>query len=87
MVLAGDVLFVAGTPATFPPNHSAAKYEAAHEGRLGGVLWAASATDGRKLAAYKLDAAPCWDGLAAAEGRLYLSTRDGCVICFAGDSN
>ncbi|KPK41737.1 MAG: hypothetical protein AMK72_14955 [Planctomycetes bacterium SM23_25] len=81
MVLAGDVLFVAGTPAHFPPDHPAAKYEAAHEGRLGGVLWAASATDGTKLARCQLDAAPTWDGMAAANGRLYVSLADGAVVC------
>ena len=81
MVWAGDVLFVAGTPAYFPPDHPAATYEAAYAGKLGGVLWAASASDGKKLAQYKLDAAPSWDGLAAANGRLYVSLSDGTVMC------
>jgi len=82
MVLAGDVVFVAGTPAYFPPDHAAAKYVAAYEGKLGGVLWAASAKDGSKLAEVKLDAAPVWDGMAAAGGRLFLATVDGCLRCF-----
>ncbi len=85
MVWAGDVLFVAGTPAYFPPDHPAAKYEAAYAGKLGGVLWAASAADGKKLAEYKLDAAPSWDGLAAADGRLYVSLSDGTVMCMGKD--
>jgi len=84
MVLAGDVVFVAGTPMQFPPDHPADKYEAAYAGKLGGVLWAASAADGRKLAEYKLDAAPSWDGMAAAGGRLYISTADGKVLCMRG---
>jgi outer membrane protein assembly factor BamB len=84
MVLAGDVLFVAGTPAHFPPDHPAAKYEAAHAGKLGGVLWVASASDGKKLAQYKLDGAPSWDGMAAAGGRLYVATADGKVLCMRG---
>jgi hypothetical protein len=29
----------------------------------------------------ELDTLPVWDGLAGANGRLYLSTRDGQVIC------
>ena len=82
MVLAGDVVFVAGAPAHFSPDHPAAKYAAAYEGKLGGVLWAASAKDGSKLAEYKLDAAPVWDGMAAAGGRLFLATADGCLRCF-----
>ena len=82
IVLAGDVVFVAGTPAYFPPDHPAEKYEAAHAGKLGGVLWAASATDGRKLAEYKLPAAPCWDSLAVAQGSLFVSLGDGTVQCW-----
>jgi len=81
MALAGDVLFVAGTPIGFPPDEPAAQYEASYEGRLGGVLWAVSPTDGKKLAEYKLPAAPAWDGMAAARGKLYLSLKDGSVIC------
>ncbi|MHC5055734.1 MAG: outer membrane protein assembly factor BamB family protein [Planctomycetota bacterium] len=81
IVLAGDVVFVAGTPMHFPPDHPAEKYEAAYAGELGGVLWAASADDGRKLGEYKLDAAPSWDGMAAAGGRLYISTADGKLVC------
>jgi len=82
IALANDVLFVAGTPAYFPPDHSPLKYEAAYEGKLGGVLWAASVSDGRKLAEYKLPAAPRWDGLAAANGRLFVCLTSGEVVCF-----
>jgi outer membrane protein assembly factor BamB len=82
MAKAGDVVFVAGTPAFFPPEHDAESYEAAYGGQRGGILWAAAAADGSKLAEYPLDAAPCWDAMAVAEGRLYLATRDGRVLCF-----
>ncbi|MFW6163320.1 MAG: hypothetical protein ACODAJ_11175, partial [Planctomycetota bacterium] len=82
MVLAGDVVFIAGTPAYFPPDHPAEKYEAAYAGKLGGVLWAAAAEDGDKLAAYKLAAAPAWDGMAAADGGLFISLRNGAVECW-----
>jgi hypothetical protein len=77
LALAKDVLFVAGTPVEFPENDLAKAYE----GRMGGVLWAASAADGAKLAEYKLDAPPVWDSLAAADGLLFLSLTDGRVIC------
>jgi hypothetical protein len=73
------VLFVAGTPVEFPEDDLAAGYE----GRLGGVLWAASAETGEKLAEYKLDAPPAWDGLAAAGGRLFLTLADGRIRCWA----
>jgi hypothetical protein len=78
MALAGDVLFVAGTPVAFPEDDLAKAYE----GRMGGILWTASAATGEKLAAYQLDAAPVWDSLAAAEGRLYMATQDGKLRCF-----
>jgi outer membrane protein assembly factor BamB len=80
MALAGDVLFVAGTPAVFPKGDLAMAYE----GRMGGILWAASATTGEKLAEYKLDAAPVWDSMAVAGGRLYIATQDGNLRCFGG---
>jgi hypothetical protein len=77
MTLAGDVLFVAGTPVAFPEDDLAGAYE----GRMGGVLWAASAATGAKLAEYTLDAPPAWDSLAAAQGLLFLSLADGRIIC------
>jgi len=83
MALVDDVLFVAGTPAVFPEGDLAKAYE----GRMGGVLWATTAADGRKLMEYRLDAAPEWDSLAAVHGRLFLCTSDGKIHCFAGKEN
>jgi len=77
IALANDVLFVAGTPVAFPRDDLAKAYE----GRMGGILWVASASTGEKLAQYTLDAPPAWDGLAAANGLLFLSLADGRVIC------
>jgi len=81
IALTKDAVFVAGLPAYFPPDHSAQAYEEAFEGERGGMLWAASASDGKKLAEVKLDAPPVWDSLAAADGRLYLATKDGRLTC------
>jgi len=78
MALAGDVLFVAGTPVAFPKDDLAKAYE----GRMGGILWAASAATGEKLAEYQLDTAPVWDSMAVADGRLYIATQDGKLRCF-----
>jgi len=44
-------------------------------------LIALSAAEGKELARYALDAAPVFDGLAAARGRLYVSLVNGRVIC------
>ncbi|UCE49137.1 MAG: hypothetical protein JSW47_03145, partial [Phycisphaerales bacterium] len=82
IALAGDVLFVAGTPVVFPEGDLAKAYE----GRMGGILWAASASTGEKLAQYTLEAPPAWDSLAAANGQLYLSLTDGRVICMGPES-
>lgn len=75
--MADKTLFVAGTPVVFPANDLAGAYE----GRMGGVLWVASAETGRKLAEYKLDAPPAWDGMAATQGKLYISLNDGSLLC------
>jgi outer membrane protein assembly factor BamB len=80
MVLAGDRLFMAGPPDIF----IASDPHAAWGGGEGGKLLAASASDGRLLAEQPLDSPPVFDGLIAAQGRLYLATTDGSVISFAG---
>ena len=50
----------------------------------GGVLLAVSKTGGNIKDRSELDSPPVFDGLAAARGRLYLSTQDGVILCFAG---
>ena len=78
---AADAIFVAGTPVRLSDSSPGA-YEAAYAGSMGGLLWAASAVDGRKLASCKLGAAPVWDGIAVAGRRLYVAQKDGSVECF-----
>ncbi len=80
MALAGDVLFVAGTPDTIDPRDPLAAFE----GRKGGILCAMSAGDGTKLSEYELESPPVLDGIAAANGRLYVAQTDGNIICFDG---
>ena len=78
LIAAGDSLFAAGTPDETPSGDPWAAYE----GRRGGLLWVVSKSDGRRLAEYKLDAPPVWNGMAAAQGRLFLATTDGQVLCY-----
>jgi len=97
MVLAGRTLYVAGPPvlvddeAAFrnPDNPAVqarlAAQVAALRGQGGGQVLAVSADDGKVLAAYELGAVATFDGMAAAEGRLYLTTRDGRVMCLGGE--
>ena len=77
MVLTAEKLFVAGSPDVVDPKDP----HGAWEGRKGGILAAFAAADGRKLAECKLPAPPVWDGMAAANGRLYISTSGGDIIC------
>jgi outer membrane protein assembly factor BamB len=77
MALAGEVLFAAGTPDVVDANDPLGAFE----GRKGGVLVAFAAADGRRLSEIKLAAPPVWDGMAAANGRLYVATTDGRVLC------
>jgi hypothetical protein len=77
MVLTSDTLFVAGPPDVLEPDDPLA----ALEGRRGAELWAVAPSDGRKLSVLPLESPPVFDGLVAAEGRLYLSLRDGRVVC------
>jgi hypothetical protein len=80
MALSGDRLLVSGIPDSIDREDPLA----ALEGRAGGVMWAVSTRDGSKLAEYRLDAPPVFDGLITADGRLYLSLTDSRVICLGG---
>jgi outer membrane protein assembly factor BamB len=84
IIKAGETICVAGTPMKFRDNLFA-DFVASYEQRLGGILWLASAQDGRKIAEYRLDAAPTWDAMAAANGRLFISLKDGSLRCFSAD--
>jgi len=96
IALADKTLFIAGPPlvvneeAVFDDPEAPAikaklaQQSAALQGEAGALLWAVSASDGTKLAEYELDSPPAWDGMATANGRLYLAMVDGKVLCFAG---
>jgi len=56
------------------------------DGEEGSHLWVVRAEDGRVLEKHKLPAVPVWDGMAAADGRVFLATQDG-VVCLGGEKN
>ena len=101
MVKAKDRLFVVGPPdlideeSTFQRivdrDHSVdaqlAEQDAALDGARGAVMQVISSEDGSLLAELQLPSLPAWDGLAAAHGRLYLTTTDGQVLCLAGQAD
>jgi hypothetical protein len=54
----------------------------AWQGKMGALLWVVSADDGTKLAEYKLDSLPVFDGMSVAGGKLFLSLKNGTVVCW-----
>jgi hypothetical protein len=78
MVLTDKVLFVAGPPA----NPGDAPEERDED--KSALLMAISTSDGAELGKCQLSACPVFDGMAAANGRLYLSLVDGRLLCLAG---
>lgn len=95
MTLTPKTLFVAGLPdildeqpLNFHRNDpelqaKAAAQADAWQGASGGTLMAIAPADGAVLARYQLGAVPTFDGMAVAEGRLYIVQEDGSVVCFA----
>ena len=94
MVGAGDTLFLAGPPDILDETKLHGRFlqpdvveqiqqqQDAMDGKLGGIMWAVSTKDGTKLSEQKLNALPVFDGLIAANEKLFLSTTDGRVICY-----
>ncbi len=97
MVLTDNVLFAAGPPDVQDEEQSVktllepetqrklAEQSAAFQGQRGALLVAVARDGGKKLAAYRLDFVPRFDGLIAANGRLYISTLGGEVLCLSGE--
>ena len=96
MVLAGDTLFLAGPedivdePQAFRQISETEVKDRLKEqakalaGEKGAFLLAVSTVDGTEISQSKLESTPVFDGMAAAEGRLYLSTVGGDLLCIEG---
>jgi len=95
MVLAGKNLFIAGWPdvldeeASFnkpgrdDPEMQKKRQEQldAIDGKKGAILHAVSTADGKKLGEIELKSPPVWDGMAVANGRVFIVLKNGSVIC------
>ena len=68
MLVAGDILFAAGPPVEGSEESAA-------------ILMAVSTTNGTVLAKQALRGAVQFDGMAAADGRLYIAMEDGHLVC------
>ena len=96
MVLADDKLFVAGPRDVFDEKEMWGRSneeifkEGINEqmewlrGEHGSFIWVMSKEDGNILEQYKVDYMPVHDGLIAANGRLYMVTECGELICYKG---
>jgi hypothetical protein len=80
MLKSGDRLFLGVVPVEMPQGDP----HAAYDGRRGGKIWIASARDGSPIVQCDLTAPVVWDGMAAADRSLFLSTTDGAVSCWTG---
>lgn len=98
MVLTKDVLFVAGSPDVIDEvelwqrgddvelKRKLAEQTEAWKGHRGGSLWAVSLVDGSRLASVDLEAPAVFDGMIAADNKLFLSLMNGQVLCYGGAS-
>ena len=96
MVMAGFHLYIVGPPdiideeATFRKlsekdtevQNLLSAQDAAIEGQQGAKLLTVNTETGEIEHTVELDTLPSWDGLAGAQGQLFLTTLDGRVMCF-----
>jgi hypothetical protein len=97
LVLANKTLFISGPPDIVNEEDAfwaladkrvlakLAEQSEMNKGKNGCLMWAVSAATGKKLAEYKLASLPVWDGMVAANGKLYMTTLQGDVLSFAGN--
>lgn len=98
MALSADAVLLAGPPNfiderqayRMPDDPEVQKklklQDEALQGLHGAELWVMAKKDGKLLARYALDSAPVFDGLAVADGKVFVSTLDGRVLCLSGPS-
>jgi outer membrane protein assembly factor BamB len=97
MVLAGDTLFIAGPPDVLSEDDAfnrpgdpqivvkIAEQDAAYEGKRGALLVGVSIAKGNRSFRLDLSAPPVWDGMAVAEGRLFICREDGRLSCLGAE--
>ncbi|MBN2450179.1 MAG: PQQ-binding-like beta-propeller repeat protein, partial [Lentisphaeria bacterium] len=76
----GERLFLAGVPDRVG---AAEDPLGCIEGRSGAALLVLDAATGKQIGQLDLPAPPVWDGMAAAEGRLYMTLENGNLLCLA----
>ena len=79
-VLTDRVLFSAGTPDRI--DRDPANQWATYKGQKEGLLVAFATDTGKRLTEIPLDSGPVYDGMAASDGRLVISLKNGRVLCY-----
>ncbi|MFO0922135.1 MAG: PQQ-binding-like beta-propeller repeat protein [Pirellulales bacterium] len=96
MALAGETLFVAGPLDTIDEEETFKKLsdkdedvqrelqqqDEALDGKIGGLLLSINSFSGKVENRIELGTFPTWDGMASANGQIYLTTLDGRILCF-----
>ena len=96
MTLSGFRLFIVGPPDIIDEEETfkqlseddpevqqlLTEQDAALNGEQGALLLVVNTDSGKAEQQIQLDSLPSWDGLVGANGKLYLSTLDGRIICF-----
>ena len=77
MALTDDKLYIAGPMDIVQENNPFA----ALEGAKGCRVLVFSSEKGEKLADYKLESMPVFDGMIAADNKLYLTMKNGSIVC------
>jgi hypothetical protein len=91
MVLTQDKLFIAGPTDLLQDIQEATMFADIKEqadilkNPDNGILQVISTSDGDKIAEYPLNAQPMFDGLIAADKKLFISTIDGKLICIGNE--
>ena len=78
MVVTQNKLLVAGFVDAIDPEDPWAKIE----GRKDSVLMLLSKQDGHLLSEHPLETLPVWNGMAAANGKIIISLKNGKLVCF-----
>ena len=88
MVLTDDKLIIAGPADIAIKNSEVMEYEneakalAAYTGQKGALLQLVSTKDGQILSEYELETNPTFDGMMAANGKVFVSLKNGKIQCW-----
>lgn len=85
LVLTQDKILVAGPP-DVPIDKKAENPLASIEGGMGGRLTIMAPADGKAVGEVQLKSPPVYDGMAAANGRVFISLANGDLICLGKDA-